>query len=88
MCSFGQPIWLAQLNAVLWAKPFMDLRLRSGVLLICAKDLFVGAKHGLPAKLRHREPVFIADDRLAVVASPRRGAAPETVKRQRQTPAG
>jgi hypothetical protein len=20
---FGQPIWLAQLNAVLWAKPFM-----------------------------------------------------------------
>src|SRR5262245_53871504 len=29
-------------------------RLRSGVLFICAKDLFVGAKHGLPAKLRHR----------------------------------
>jgi hypothetical protein len=29
-------------------------------LLICAKDLFVGAKLGWPAKLRHREPVFIA----------------------------
>jgi hypothetical protein len=32
-------------------------------LFICAKDLFVGAKHGWPAQLRHREPVFIAGDR-------------------------
>ena len=30
----------------------------SGDLFTCAKDLFVGAKHGWPAKLRHREPVF------------------------------
>ena len=36
-------------------------------LLLCAKNLFVGAKHGLPAKLRHREPVFIAGDRLAML---------------------
>jgi hypothetical protein len=27
-------------------------------LFVCAKDLFVEAKHGWPAKLRHREPVF------------------------------
>ena len=35
---------------------FLDKASRD--LFICAKDLFVGAWHGWPAKLRHREPVF------------------------------
>ena len=40
-----------------------------------AKDLFVGAKLGWPAKPRHREPIFIAGDRLAVVAEFREALA-------------
>ena len=40
-------------------RPLVAL-IRSKDLSLRAKDLFVGAKHGLPAKLRHREPVFIA----------------------------
>jgi len=39
-------------------------------LFFHAKDLFFEAEQGWPAKLRHREPVSIAGDRLAVVASP------------------
>jgi len=36
-----------------------------GDLFICAKDLFVGAKHGLPAKLRHRS--FCLSGRVAFI---------------------
>ena len=47
----------------------------SGDLFICAKDLFVGAKHGW---LRHREPVF--GDRAAARGLRRALARPSTNK--------
>ena len=45
--------------------------------LVYLRQRFVRWSHGWPAKLRHREPVFIADG-LAAVASPVVAAAPET----------
>jgi hypothetical protein len=62
-CVFWTTDLLAQLNAVLWAKPFIYLRLRSGVLLICAKDLFVAAIVSRMRKSHRRQRLVLAASR-------------------------